>query len=515
MKSIFHKIARFFWSWGFGKFVLWTVTLVILLYVEEDWRGARDWTATKAKWEAKGESFDFNKLIPPAVPDEQNLAALPLFKLEPGQPDDNGKTSLEPLALRRAMRTNLPGGKLPTMGKAQQGEVPELGEIRTSVAANFAEAFKNTTPPQSALAQFEALYPFITDLHAATATRPFCRFQEDYISQPAYGRSLSLISSQMALARILSMHAYLALSENQPQAALEDIKLVAMLNVAVGREPVLISGLVAGSLTVTNATMINQGLFMHAWNDQQLAEIQAALAPLDPLANYQLAMRGEFVGFSLPTITYLKTRRPDIKNFFSIGDQPPPLYATDSVFDLWANGWLDRNSCQMADALLESVTFADPQAHRMAVEPANRAAQRAGERRKQWSAYTPWNILYVLATPSLLNAPLQFARVQVRLDEVRMACGLERYRLAHGVYPKTLDALVPANLAAVPRDPVTGEPYHYSLRPDGTFLLYSVGWNLKDDGGVEVYSLTNPAPGDSVARHGDWVWPTLRLPPAK
>ena len=41
MKRFLTHIFRFFWSRGFLKFVLFAVILVILLYVEEDWRGAR------------------------------------------------------------------------------------------------------------------------------------------------------------------------------------------------------------------------------------------------------------------------------------------------------------------------------------------------------------------------------------------------------------------------------------------------------------------------------------------
>src|SRR5258708_8156653 len=108
MKNFFTKIGRFFWSWGFLKFVLWTITLIIFFYVEEDWRGARAWAATKAEWEAKGESFDLNKFIPPPIPDDQNLAAIPLFKLErvksSNPKDSNRKNSnaspfLDPLPL--------------------------------------------------------------------------------------------------------------------------------------------------------------------------------------------------------------------------------------------------------------------------------------------------------------------------------------------------------------------------------------------------------------------------------
>jgi hypothetical protein len=82
MKRFFGKIGHFFWSWGFLEFVVAVILLIVLFYVEEDWRGTRVWAVTKAKWEAKGETFDYSKFTPPPVPDEQNLAAIPLFELK-------------------------------------------------------------------------------------------------------------------------------------------------------------------------------------------------------------------------------------------------------------------------------------------------------------------------------------------------------------------------------------------------------------------------------------------------
>jgi hypothetical protein len=51
---------------------------------------------------------------------------------------------------------------------------------------------------------------------------------------------------------------------------------------------------------------------------------------------------------------------------------------------------------------------------------------------------------------------------------------------------------------------MNGEPYHYRLKPDGTFLLYSVGWNQKDDGGKVGRK-------DGAVDHleGDWPWPSI------
>jgi hypothetical protein len=50
---------------------------------------------------------------------------------------------------------------------------------------------------------------------------------------------------------------------------------------------------------------------------------------------------------------------------------------------------------------------------------------------------------------------------------------------------------------------VNGEPYHYRHLADGSFVLYSVGADMKDDGG-EI------DPSATENKQKDWVW---RYPP--
>ena len=63
---------------------------------------------------------------------------------------------------------------------------------------------------------------------------------------------------------------------------------------------------------------------------------------------------------------------------------------------------------------------------------------------------------------------------------------LELHRARHGRYPELLQALVPGELAELLPDPFSGEPLVYRLEPDGTYVLYSVGSDLFDDGGSFV-----------------------------
>src|ERR1700761_2279550 len=52
--------------------------LIVSLYFEENWRGARDWAACQRELEAQGETLDINKLSPPK--DSKNdLSKVPIF----------------------------------------------------------------------------------------------------------------------------------------------------------------------------------------------------------------------------------------------------------------------------------------------------------------------------------------------------------------------------------------------------------------------------------------------------
>src|SRR5208282_901758 len=115
---------------------------------------------------------------------------------------------------------------------------------------------------------------------------------------------------------------------------------------------------------------------------------------------------------------------------------------------------------------------------------------------------SPYNRLEVMFLPGIGAVVKKFAYAQSSVDLARVAIALERYRLAHGEFPESLDALAPQFIAKLPHDIINGQPLHYRRTGDGQFVLYSVGWNETDDGGTVGLKKD----GAVDINQGDWVW---------
>jgi hypothetical protein len=116
-----------------------------------------------------------------------------------------------------------------------------------------------------------------------------------------------------------------------------------------------------------------------------------------------------------------------------------------------------------------------------------------------------------LLMPSMVKVGQATQRDQAYLCCSVAALAVERYRLTHGRWPKTLAALEPKFLAKVPLDPCDGKPLRYRRLPDGV-VVYSVGPDGQDNGGT--LDRANPiAPGTDL---GIRLWDVAkrRQPPA-
>ncbi|HNS33521.1 MAG TPA: hypothetical protein PKN36_11215, partial [bacterium] len=90
------------------------------------------------------------------------------------------------------------------------------------------------------------------------------------------------------------------------------------------------------------------------------------------------------------------------------------------------------------------------------------------------------------------------ARFEATRDLAKIATALKIYWLAHEQYPENLAELEPDFIPELPPDPFTGKDYSYRKKDKG-FIVYSVGQNLQDDGGVSPKEMARTG-------HYDIVW---------
>lgn len=96
---------------------------------------------------------------------------------------------------------------------------------------------------------------------------------------------------------------------------------------------------------------------------------------------------------------------------------------------------------------------------------------------------------YSLALIFLTDIPrLARSAEQLRLyrDATITTVALEQYRRARDDWPNAIDQLVPEFLDTVPPDRADGQPLRYHRTDDGEAILYSLGPDRDDDGGVPV-----------------------------
>lgn len=501
------KRAWRFLRWGMVSMAV-LVTLLAVLITEEDWRGEHDWENYKYAAEINGDQFDWASFMPTNVPDDQNFAKAPIFagltsmkwdgEAEEWKPGDSN------IVDRLKMRLTREDGVSSEVATADwsRGQFTDLPGWQayyrmpdTNVPAEFPVAAQAHSPGADVLLALSKYDSAIEELRDASR-RP-CAYFGPYRFYDPTSNSFLLIYLQRSKAccSVIELRAVAELSENQGARALNDVNLLLRLGDELRNERLLIAQLVSIAETRLALQPIYEGLAGHRWNDPQLAELEDALAKKDFLADLEIAMRGErncaIDAFEKQRLTrqiqtVVQENGSDKVDTISLRWMPTAyFYQNQLAFARMFNQYI----LPLADLNHKTVSV---------------AACRAGQvdllqRQKRFS---PYNMQALMTLPSVIKSVTKFAVAQADVDLARTACALERYRLAHGEYPETLDVLAPQFMSSVPHDLITGQPLHYRRSDDGKFVLYSVGWNEQDDGGMIAFTKD----GRLDPEKGDWVW---------
>ncbi|HEX8310945.1 MAG TPA: hypothetical protein VF614_06495, partial [Chthoniobacteraceae bacterium] len=286
------------WLKRIGWAAVWVVTLVSLAIAYENWRGRQAWAAYVAEAGARGERLDLPSIVPPAIPDEENFAAAPIFRplfdvkieevVENGKPQQGARASdPEGLATLKKIRA-IPEGARKPKGSWRDGKSIDLTDVQAIYRSQpeFAKSAPDTKPADAVIV---ALSKFDREMEAmrGASMRPRARFPLEY--EKHLGMNLPHVQVLQSFAEVARLRAVACLARGESNEAFRETQFLLRLADSLKDEPVIISLLVRYALIETAFQPLWEGLVRHQWTEEQLAAFGTQLAPVNLLGHYQLA----------------------------------------------------------------------------------------------------------------------------------------------------------------------------------------------------------------------------------
>jgi hypothetical protein len=318
--------------------------------------------------------------------------------------------------------------------------------------------------------------------------RPYARIDCDY-EQPFLIGIPNFITIRTVV-QLLAQRAQCYLLLGQPEAAWRELTLVddlrkILLAKPSGKPITLVASMINVAISGLHTGIVKDGLRLHAWREPQLLALQGQLNATDLLAPVVESFREEWAAVGR---TFEATSRSELVKLFGLGG------SVGKVAMAWGpRGWFYQNLVAGAQARHEMLASVDLTNRLIMPHQVAAVFDKMSAKSMQHSPYT---FFVATAQPNYARAVETLACNQTLVNQAWVACALERYRLAHGQYPEGLDALSPGLIEKLPHDLIGGQPLNYQRTAGGGYLLYSVGWDEKDDGGTL----------GKTREEGDWVW---------
>lgn len=392
----------------------------------------------------KGEPIEFSDLIPEPIPDEEN-AAVPLEKalVLVSKPNDSPEEALDDLFAD-------------PLGVSEEN----LKKVSEWLAANK-EAESKTREAFS---------------------RKKCRFDLDYANP--FTMKLPPLMEMRSVFKIVLARAAIAARRGQGDVAYADLSAALNGCRVCFENAVLIMHMIRLAILQTTLDMLENALIALPPSAENAARVKVELAKYDLHQMFHETLLGErcFGMYAFASVISGKTTANNLAGQTGTGRPSVALSLTPKF-----------------------IFRSDQAAYLRCMTPlVDMAKKDYFEIRDDLDSATdgsdlPWTaIMTTILLPGLKPTFAVNEAVRARLAQAEIALALWRYRADGGSFPESLTVLVPDDLAAVPTDPFTGKPMMFKRVADDEVLLYSLGVDGVDDGGVASKTISKEG--------GDIVW---------
>ena len=374
-----------------------------------------------------------------------NATELNAFYSVPAGVTDTTELWIEAVSAVTAANINQRAAQLPVVGTGPT-PVPEPGNEWAEQEAC-----------RSVLKQLNQEFQEI--LHAADAGG-MARFPVDFSG----GANTLLPHAQetRTISRLLTLDAHVHAHDGEYQQVLRDVTAIFAVSDALSGEPTLISQLVRIAVHSSGCHLAVQMLSYSRWNEEELTNLQMAIGNARFRQEMLNAFHGERVIFltsggvgSLSVGTVVLFRDANALKALELF-----RLSTDGLAESW------------------------PEALRKQQEIDTQIKTMAGSALSKLKYMT-----VMLMFPSVRPGVIAGARAEARQNCAIAIIAAQRYRQQHGKLPKSLadiSAMIPGDpdeRSSRLTDPFDGLPLRFKSE-DNRLLIYSVGDNMTDDGGI-------------------------------
>jgi hypothetical protein len=457
------------------------VLVVVLLYAYQNHQGRRRWAAFQQQVKQRAESLELSPILPGPVAAEQNFAQTTFFQafLNRKLADKSANVLVGKMAQHAAVDPNIrPASNLLTPWM-QQGFADFYPHLRWTVPRFKPPAIKDRT--NSASAVWDGLQPLQADMAnlASAAEQPFFQATTSRGADAIYQSNLKELSAIEELHFLFEVRACALLALDHSNGAGEDVLTSLRLARLARQSPDVKSSIRVQVLLVRSLQPIWEGMVEHRWSESQLRDFQRELAQFHLLSDHTNAIRRV-------VLAHIETWRaiPDAKTPVRGVPQAGGAYVQRDEWAWQPRTWWYDNCIQLYEAGRNAVERVDVAVGLMTADfnwgdlrglPLDGVANQLFQQGPWWGT-----------SPTLVS----FA--QTAVNQAIIACALERYRLARGDYPETLEQLRPDYLDRIPSDIVRGRPIVYQRIEKESYILRGAGANGIID--------SAKAPSD------DWLW---------
>ena len=432
---------------GCGIVAAALIVVLVVVAVLAITRPARMVRAEIARIKAEGAPLTMKDLDGPKIPDSQNGAVVyqKAFALISGK---DAKKDMDLIADRSSL-------------SHQPKTEAEWRELRR------------------ALAKYDRLVPIVEQ----AASKPDCRFPIGWEKSGALDASFPHLHLLRDISRILSANALLSTREDRPADAARYVDLGYAISDATTYRPTLLASLYRCTEIHLASDALGELLASGQLSSQDALRIMHRLAHIDLSSSLKDALEVE--------------RAMGIWVFDHLRDDPSSITAStgsSSLARTHGSGplvhlWMDLDEGYYLTKMRQYIDC---------LSQPYRDLARTGKLADP-SDMPKYAILSAVCLPLVQGQWRIRDEAQARINGSRIALALAIYHNQHKTYPVDLNKVSRLLGGKIPIDPFSGKAFVYKKQNPGC-LLYSIGPDLKDNGGKE------PPPGWGVALGGDIVW---------